>query len=267
MARFARDCLHKTNQLTKKLEVELGPDTSDLCMRIGVHSGPVTAGVLRGEKSRFQLFGDTMNTTARVETTGAPNKIHLSSDTANLLIEAGKESWITAREEKVQAKGKGELETYWLNAHGSSGGTSDRSGTDPSNGGTSSGDDQMLGAVPENSAIKPEKTAITPFDDRQERLIGWNVDIILRLLKELTARRAALDADNPKRRAADTQEKLLDLEMNGPGEATLVFDEVQEVIQLPGFNANAYQIQRDADGVQLPFEVEEEVRDYVRAGT
>ena len=38
------------------------PDTAELGMRIGLHSGPVTAGVLRGEKGRFQLFGDTMNT-------------------------------------------------------------------------------------------------------------------------------------------------------------------------------------------------------------
>lgn len=44
------------------LERELGPDTADLALRIGLHSGPVTAGVLRGQKSRFQLFGDTVNT-------------------------------------------------------------------------------------------------------------------------------------------------------------------------------------------------------------
>lgn len=42
----------------QQLEVELGPDTAFLGIRIGLHSGPVTAGVLRGERARFQLFGD-----------------------------------------------------------------------------------------------------------------------------------------------------------------------------------------------------------------
>ena len=59
MARFARDCVMKMNNLTKQLELSLGPDTGDLCIRVGLHSGPVIAGVLRGDKSRFQLFGDT----------------------------------------------------------------------------------------------------------------------------------------------------------------------------------------------------------------
>ena len=59
MARFARDCLEKMNELARKLEVTLGPDTANLAMRAGVHSGPVTAGVLRGDRARFQLFGDT----------------------------------------------------------------------------------------------------------------------------------------------------------------------------------------------------------------
>jgi hypothetical protein len=50
--------------------VTLGPDTGDLSMRFGQHNGPVTAGVLQGEKSRFQLFGHSMNIAARTETTG-----------------------------------------------------------------------------------------------------------------------------------------------------------------------------------------------------
>ena len=55
MARFARDCLFRFRYVSKKLEVQLGPSTADLGVRIGLHSGPVTAGVLRGEKARFQL--------------------------------------------------------------------------------------------------------------------------------------------------------------------------------------------------------------------
>jgi class 3 adenylate cyclase len=75
----------------------------------------VTAGALRGDKSRFQLFGDAMNTTARIETTGEPNHIHISTDTAKQIMNAGKEHWMTPRADKVVAKGKGEMTTYWLN--------------------------------------------------------------------------------------------------------------------------------------------------------
>ena len=67
MARFARDCIAEHINLSKQLELTLGPETGDLRIRIGLHSGPITAGVLRGERSRFQLFGDTVNTAARLE--------------------------------------------------------------------------------------------------------------------------------------------------------------------------------------------------------
>ena len=71
MARFAWECLLRMNEITKDLEVTLGPDTGDLGMRFGLHSGPVTAGVLRGDRARFQLFGDTVNTG---KTSGIPNE-------------------------------------------------------------------------------------------------------------------------------------------------------------------------------------------------
>lgn len=87
----------------------------------------MSLGVLRGDRGRFQLFGkslsftwkrgtnfhctgDTVNTAARLESTGEPRKIQLSTETAELLMAAGKEHWITKREEKIKAKGKGELE-------------------------------------------------------------------------------------------------------------------------------------------------------------
>ena len=56
MARFARACMTTMTEVVHTLELTLGPGTSDLAMRFGLHSGPVTAGVLRGDKSRFQLL-------------------------------------------------------------------------------------------------------------------------------------------------------------------------------------------------------------------
>jgi len=50
-----------------ELESSLGPDTADLAIRIGLHSGPVTAGILKGDRARFQLFGDTINIANRME--------------------------------------------------------------------------------------------------------------------------------------------------------------------------------------------------------
>ena len=66
MAVFATECMNKMKELVGMLAGELGQDTLNLQMRIGLNSGSVTAGVLRGDKSRFQLFGDSVNTGKRM---------------------------------------------------------------------------------------------------------------------------------------------------------------------------------------------------------
>lgn len=113
MVRFADSCMTKMSVLLVDLCETLGEDTSELQFRVGLHSGPVTAGVLRGQKGRFQLFGDTVNVAARMESNGVPGRIHVSEATANELKTSGKESWLTLREDKIVAKGKGELTTYF----------------------------------------------------------------------------------------------------------------------------------------------------------
>ncbi|CAB9521724.1 Receptor-type guanylate cyclase gcy [Seminavis robusta] len=118
VAKFANECQLKMSQMRARLVARLGPDTGDLSIRIGIHSGSLTGGVLRGAKARFQLFGDTVNHASRMESTGKPWKIQASEETAELLRLAGKDDWVRPREELVEAKGKGTLMTYWVEIRG-----------------------------------------------------------------------------------------------------------------------------------------------------
>jgi 3'5'-cyclic nucleotide phosphodiesterase/Adenylate and Guanylate cyclase catalytic domain len=114
MARFAYQCLIKMKKVTTEMTKVLGAGTDELTIRVGLHSGPVTGGVLRGQKSRFQLFGDTVNTASRMESTSMNGKIQVSQSTADMLMLHGKSHWLRPREDTIVAKGKGEMRTYWL---------------------------------------------------------------------------------------------------------------------------------------------------------
>jgi hypothetical protein len=113
--------------LKPKLVDSLGEDILDLDMRIGLNSGPVTAGVLRGDRARFQLFGDTVNTASRMESNGMKGRIHISETTANKLVAQGKGQWIKEREDTIVAKGKGEMRTYWVEVRSLKGSVTGRS--------------------------------------------------------------------------------------------------------------------------------------------
>ena len=81
-------------------------------LRIGVHSGPVVAGIIGDSKFSYDLWGDTVNTASRLESHGVPGEIHISTTTRDLISDR----FECERRGMVDLKGKGETETWFLRA-------------------------------------------------------------------------------------------------------------------------------------------------------
>ncbi len=82
----------------------------DLNVRIGINTGPVIAGVIGTHKFIYDVWGDTVNTASRMESSGAPGQIHVSADTRSILGE----DYSFEPRGSLDIKGKGVMETYFL---------------------------------------------------------------------------------------------------------------------------------------------------------
>ena len=204
-----------------------------------------------------QLFGDTVNTAARMESHGKAGLIQVSQATATLIQDAGKGQWVRKREDKVKAKGKGQLETYWVN---------------PSNrlreGGRSSTRSVMTTAV---SAISEQEAA------QRERLVNWNVDLLSRLIKSIVLQRKG--DPTPRKNLNKRRNSRMDLmedskhslsalsenEFDVESDSRKPRDEIAEAIKLPRSKTSFGSRQDDPESIELDETIMYQLTELIRA--
>ena len=81
--------------------------------RIGIHLGPAIAGVVGSRKFTYDIWGDTVNTASRLESNSTPGSINISQNVYNKL--ANNQSYRFENRGKIEAKGKGQIDMYFLN--------------------------------------------------------------------------------------------------------------------------------------------------------
>lgn len=107
---------HAENAVNAGLEIldyiqkrkENNPNALDI--RIGIHSGPVIAGIVGVKKFAYDIWGDTVNTAARMEQNSQKGKLNISGFTYDLI----KNKFICEYRGKIEVKGKGELDMYFV---------------------------------------------------------------------------------------------------------------------------------------------------------
>jgi Adenylate and Guanylate cyclase catalytic domain len=182
-----------------------------------------------------------MNTTSRIESTGVSDRIHISQATASLLIAAGKEKWVVPRDQKITAKGKGELTTYFLNIP-------DRHG-----------DDKCFGLFCENedNLLDIGIVDLSAVEEKRSRIAEWTVEVMASALKSVVASRKA---QKNKPDPAETIELLESMSRLHSADNKTVIDEVATCISLPDHSVDH---NVDEGDITLSDIVMDELRDYV----
>jgi class 3 adenylate cyclase len=85
-------------------------------IRIGIHTGPVVAGIVGLKKFSYDIWGDTVNTANRMESAGAAGKVNVSNSTYEILKD--EPNLVFENRGSIQAKGKGEIQMWFVSIKG-----------------------------------------------------------------------------------------------------------------------------------------------------
>ncbi|KAL3937731.1 MAG: hypothetical protein SGBAC_007225 [Bacillariaceae sp.] len=250
LVRFAQECQLAFFRLTRELEKELGPATGALEIRMGIASGPVTAGVLFGATSKFHLFGPTVKRASQLNETSEVNRIQFCQKTADLLVAAGRKKWVEPRRDALSGS---RAQGYYLTCRKRA------SDADKQESDVSYCSNLSVGSVGTDNGLwdEDDEQALVIGDaegsDKENRLIEWQVQSLLRLLVPIVGFR-----DGKK---DDIDEDLTTVYHR----KTVVLDEVQAIISLPEFNkSKAKRARTRQTSITIPDVVEEQLRSLIR---
>lgn len=190
-----------------------------------------------------------------MESNGKRDSIQVSEETAKHLVEAGKSYWIEQREDKINAKGKGELTTYWLtttataNDSNSVGGSSDNSRR---------GSTSHYGSGEEDDVTEINKDG-QKITGKLRRLVDWNVEVLLRVLREILVHRKASQKSGSK--PSQPSDLAISLPPSRACDTNMLVDEVKEVIELPNFDSRM--LAEDPAEVEIDKVVIDQLYDFV----
>jgi len=187
-----------------------------------------------------------------MESTGVKNKIQISQATADLLAKANK-NWTVPREEKVVAKGKGSLQTYWLKVPSKL----ELDSTSRSDNTLGSNETRTTSLFRDPKAessdsIPSSSTVDRGLPDNICRLVQWNVDILQVRLKQIIAVRPAV-----KSKRSESAFKC-DFELS---DHCKPFDEIQETLDFPCSRVDT--ATNDDRATVLPSQVFQQLHDYM----
>ena len=191
----------------------------------------------RGIARRPYISQNLLHYIDRLESTSEQGRIHCSKETADEIIKSG-----YYKRNYIEAKGKGSLETFWIIMDGEK-------------------DGSVGSAISATEMTLLQRNGSSPdLGARTSRLIDWNVEMLITLLRQIVAKRCAVGKEQmlkSSRTIGKTGGSFSSTQASKP------LDEVREIIRLPEFSEKQAKQQQKPEKVSIPKEVEGELKELV----